>query len=196
MMGLRRTSNISAWKFLRLPYTPLPVFGQRSCNRTWRAVLYDNFTKLYDHGLRISVPRKTGIPIAARPPSPGTRTPAFPRASCRTGKKPTLRKVDFHYHEHSDGPGIEGAAMPAVCEHISQIRDVTPSAKGCEDCLKMGDTWVHLRICLQCGHVGCCDQSKNKHATKHFQKTVHPIIQSFQPGESWKWCYVDRLFIE
>lgn len=86
--------------------------------------------------------------------------------------------------------------MPAVCEHISQIRDVKPSSKGCEDCLKTGDTWVHLRICLQCGHVGCCDSSKNKHATKHFQKTTHPIMQSFQPGESWRWCFVDQVYIE
>jgi hypothetical protein len=85
-----------------------------------------------------------------------------------------------------DYPGIEGGAMPAVCEHISQIRDVKPSAKGCEECLKTGDTWVHLRICLHCGHVGCCDSSKNKHATKHFQKTGHPIMQSFEPGESWR----------
>lgn len=86
--------------------------------------------------------------------------------------------------------------MPAVCEHIGQIRDVKPSAKGCEDCLKTGDTWVHLRICLQCGHVGCCDSSKNKHATKHFQETTHPIMQSFQPVESWRWCFVDQVYIE
>jgi uncharacterized UBP type Zn finger protein len=86
--------------------------------------------------------------------------------------------------------------MPAVCEHINQIHDVKPSAKGCEDCLKIGDTWMHLRLCLQCGHVGCCDSSKNRHATKHFQKTAHPIIQSFEPGESWRWCYVDQLFME
>lgn len=86
--------------------------------------------------------------------------------------------------------------MTAVCEHMSEIRDVKPSAKGCEDCLKTGDTWVHLRICLQCGHVGCCDSSKNKHATKHFHEAGHPIMQSFQPGESWKWCYVDQIYIE
>jgi uncharacterized UBP type Zn finger protein len=90
----------------------------------------------------------------------------------------------------------KGTSMPAVCAHTSQIRDVKPSANGCEDCLKTGDSWVHLRICLQCGHVGCCDASKNKHATKHFQMTAHPIIQSFQPGESWRWCYVDQIFME
>jgi uncharacterized UBP type Zn finger protein len=83
--------------------------------------------------------------------------------------------------------------MAKTCTHIDQIRDVAPSAQGCEDCLKTGDTWVHLRKCLICGHVGCCDSSKNKHATKHFHATHHPIIQSFEPGEDWRWCYIDNL---
>ena len=83
--------------------------------------------------------------------------------------------------------------MAMNCSHLDQIRDVTPSANGCEDCLKIGDTWVHLRECLICGHVGCCDSSKNKHATKHFHATGHPIVQSFQPGEDWRWCYVDQV---
>jgi uncharacterized UBP type Zn finger protein len=78
------------------------------------------------------------------------------------------------------------------CEHMSQIRDVTPSGNGCEECLKTGDTWVHLRMCLICGHVGCCDASKNKHASKHFQATSHPIMRSLEPGEDWGWCYVDE----
>jgi len=83
------------------------------------------------------------------------------------------------------------------CTHLDTIRDdVRPSARGCEDCLKTGDTWVHLRLCTSCGHVGCCDQSKNRHATKHFHSTKHPIIRSFQPGENWLWCYVDELFME
>jgi uncharacterized UBP type Zn finger protein len=82
-----------------------------------------------------------------------------------------------------------------VCTHLDEIRDVTPSANGCEECLKMGDTWVHLRMCLECGHVGCCDSSKNKHATKHFHATSHPIMQSFQPGEDWRWCYVDEMYV-
>jgi uncharacterized UBP type Zn finger protein len=83
--------------------------------------------------------------------------------------------------------------MAKQCTHLDQIRQVTPSAQGCEECLKMGDTWVHLRECLICGHVGCCDSSKNKHATKHFHATKHPIIQSFQPGEDWRWCYIDQV---
>lgn len=83
--------------------------------------------------------------------------------------------------------------MKKVCSHLDQIKEnVVASANGCEDCLKIGDTWVHLRICLTCGHVGCCDSSKNKHATKHFHDTNHAIMQSFQPDESWLWCYVDE----
>ena len=78
------------------------------------------------------------------------------------------------------------------CAHINQIRDVRPSADGCEDCLAIGDQWVQLRLCLECGHVGCCDSSVNRHATKHFHKTKHPVIRSFEPGESWRWCYVDE----
>jgi uncharacterized UBP type Zn finger protein len=80
------------------------------------------------------------------------------------------------------------------CDHLAKIREVTPSAKGCEKCLEMGDTWVHLRMCMVCGHVGCCDNSKNKHATGHFHETSHPIMRSFEPGESWMWCYPDKLF--
>ena len=81
------------------------------------------------------------------------------------------------------------------CDHTDQIRDVEPSAQGCEECLQMGDAWVQLRECLTCGHVGCCDASKNKHATKHFHSTGHPIVQSFQPGEDWRWCYVDEVLL-
>lgn len=81
------------------------------------------------------------------------------------------------------------------CRHVNDIGPVIPSAVGCEDCLKTGDSWVHLRLCMTCGHVGCCDNSKNKHATKHFHTTGHPIIRSFERGESWLWCYVDEHFM-
>ena len=84
--------------------------------------------------------------------------------------------------------------MSATCTHLDQIRDVTPSAQGCEECLAMGDAWVHLRECLICGHVGCCDSSKNKHAIAHWHTTEHPVVESAQPGESWRWCFVDDLF--
>ena len=86
--------------------------------------------------------------------------------------------------------------MAAHCAHLEQIQEVTPSAKGCEDCLRIGDSWMHLRLCLTCGHVGCCDSSPNKHATKHFHTTQHPVIKSFEPGEAWGYCYPDELFFE
>ena len=76
--------------------------------------------------------------------------------------------------------------------HVSMIRPVTPHANGCEECLMIDSAWVHLRLCLTCGHVGCCDSSPNRHARKHFHATDHPIIQSFEPGQGWRWCYVDE----
>ena len=83
------------------------------------------------------------------------------------------------------------------CLHLFEIGNVTPrTPNGCEECLKIGDRWLHLRLCLTCGHVGCCDDSKNKHATKHFHSTNHPLIKSFEPGEEWGWCYIDELFFE
>ena len=86
--------------------------------------------------------------------------------------------------------------MAGKCKHLSEVREVTPSAQGCEDCLKTGDSWVHLRMCLTCGHVGCCDSSKNKHATKHFHATTHPVMKSAQPHEQWGWCYVDEIYLQ
>ena len=87
--------------------------------------------------------------------------------------------------------------MAETCEHLAEVRDVTPrTPEGCEECLKTGDAWVHLRLCETCGHVGCCDDSKNRHATKHFRRTHHPVIKSFEPGEQWGYCYVDELFFE
>ena len=85
--------------------------------------------------------------------------------------------------------------MASVCTHLDQVHDVAPRTEGCEECLQMGDTWVHLRMCLTCGHVGCCDSSKNKHATAHWRSTDHPVVESAQPGESWRWCFVDDLFV-
>ncbi len=82
------------------------------------------------------------------------------------------------------------------CTHLDHIHDVKPSSNGCEDCLKIGATWVQLRECLECGSVGCCDSSPNQHATKHFHTTNHPIMRSIEPGQSWKWCYVDEAMLE
>ncbi len=82
------------------------------------------------------------------------------------------------------------------CNHLDQVRDVTPSADGCEDCLRIGSWWVHLRLCRTCGHAGCCDSSPNRHASKHFRATGHPIAQSLEAGEDWLWCFVDEAAFE
>lgn len=86
--------------------------------------------------------------------------------------------------------------MIKTCTHLDMIRRVTPSAAGCEECLRSGDAWVELRLCRTCGHVGCCDSSRNRHATKHYRATGHPIVRSFQPGEQWSWCYVDEVYLD
>ena len=83
----------------------------------------------------------------------------------------------------------------AGCTHLDHVHDVTPSAQGCEECLKTGDRWVHLRVCMECGHVGCCDSSPNKHATAHYHATGHPVIRSVEPGETWGWCYEDKVML-
>jgi signal transduction histidine kinase len=85
--------------------------------------------------------------------------------------------------------------MDSICTHLNLIRDVAPGAAGCEECLKSGDAWVHLRMCMICGHVGCCDESKNRHASAHFHGTSHPIMRSMEPGEDWMWCYEDQVLI-
>jgi len=83
------------------------------------------------------------------------------------------------------------------CTHLDQITpEVTSDQPGvCKECIALHDDWVHLRMCLTCGHVGCCDSSKNTHAIKHFQETGHAIMQSAQPGEDWKWCYIDQIYL-
>jgi uncharacterized UBP type Zn finger protein len=99
------------------------------------------------------------------------------------------------------GPGTQLSLKERIvadipCSHLDQIREVTPSADGCEDCLRIGGRWVHLRMCLTCGHVGCCDQSPNRHATAHFHAAGHPLVQSREPGETWVWCYLDEELFE
>jgi uncharacterized UBP type Zn finger protein len=86
--------------------------------------------------------------------------------------------------------------MAATCTHLDTIKNVHPHTKGCEECLKVGQSWVHLRLCTHCGHVGCCDSSIGKHATGHYHATKHPIIRSFEPGEDWCFCYPDELTFE
>jgi hypothetical protein len=82
------------------------------------------------------------------------------------------------------------------CTHLDQINDVEPLTQGCGECLKTGSRWVHLRLCLTCGGVNCCDSSPNRHATKHFHSSGHPLVQSVEPGEDWIWCFVDELAME
>jgi uncharacterized UBP type Zn finger protein len=84
----------------------------------------------------------------------------------------------------------------ANCTHADQVKVTRPdSVEGCEDCLKIGGKWVHLRICLTCGHVGCCDNSPNRHARAHYGETKHPLIQSVEPGEKWVYCFEDNTLM-
>jgi uncharacterized UBP type Zn finger protein len=82
-----------------------------------------------------------------------------------------------------------------ACSHLGEVavRELPAEVAGCEDCLRSGGRWLHLRICLTCGHVGCCDDSPNQHATAHNHATSHPLIRSLEPGEEWSWCYVDEV---
>lgn len=87
--------------------------------------------------------------------------------------------------------------MATRCAHLAQIRAVDPSPpEGCAECLRSGGRWVHLRMCLTCGHIGCCDSSPGKHATKHFHGTGHAMVRSYERGEDWAWCYADELYFE
>lgn len=83
--------------------------------------------------------------------------------------------------------------MANPCTHRKFInKDAEPASEGCEQCIQAGDEWVQLRMCMTCGHVGCCDSSKNRHANEHYIETGHPIIKSHQSGENWKWCFIDE----
>jgi len=81
------------------------------------------------------------------------------------------------------------------CGHLGAMPDAAPRTRGCEDCTRLGQRWVHLRVCSSCGYVGCCDSSRNRHATAHFFATAHPIVRSLEPGETWRWCYVDETAV-
>ena len=85
--------------------------------------------------------------------------------------------------------------LVSACTHLETVTvtELPPSVAGCEDCLRTGGVWLHLRICLECGHVGCCDDSPNKHATAHYRSSDHPLIRSLEPGEEWSWCYADEV---
>jgi uncharacterized UBP type Zn finger protein len=95
-------------------------------------------------------------------------------------------------------PHDTNVTLTNPCAHVAEttIRSVRRPSKGCEDCLKIGSDWVHLRECLTCGHVGCCDSSPHRHATAHFRQTRHPIVSSVEPEETWCWCYIDERMLE
>jgi thioredoxin reductase (NADPH) len=88
----------------------------------------------------------------------------------------------------------------SICSHLEEAAErehgVRPKSHGCSECLASGGVWVHLRLCLTCGHVGCCDNSPNRHATKHHAHTNHPVIRSYEPGEAWAYCYPDQAYVE
>jgi uncharacterized UBP type Zn finger protein len=83
-----------------------------------------------------------------------------------------------------------------ICQHEVDLEPAPPRTPGSEECLKLGTPWVHLRLCLTCGRVGCCDSSPGRHATRHFHRTTHPVVASFEPGERWAWCYVDQTELD
>jgi uncharacterized UBP type Zn finger protein len=85
--------------------------------------------------------------------------------------------------------------MPQACSHLDQVREVAPNGTGCEECLKSGQRWVALRMCLTCGHVGCCDSSPGRHATAHFHSSGHAVIRSAEPGQDWRWWYADQAYV-
>ena len=96
---------------------------------------------------------------------------------------------------HAPDPPPRQRPQVVPCSHRDHIKlsALPGSVDGCEDCLALGEPWLNLRICLECGHVGCCDESPNRHATAHANATQHPLIRSLEPGEGWAWCYIDRV---
>ena len=118
--------------------------------------------------------------------------------ACEPARSANLSEAAMGSRERTDiDPQQTVTLVPSegTCGHVAQLHAVHPSARGCEDCLKTGDTWVHLRVCMTCGHVGCCDSSPNTHATRHFHATAHPIVRSLERGEQWGWCYVDEVML-
>ena len=113
----------------------------------------------------------------------------FQGSSVATFQESELRRSNCDF---SNWRSIE-CAMHSQCTHLNQIKLTSTHTHVCEDCVRTGDRWVHLRLCLTCGHVGCCDSSKNKHATRHFREVAHPLVRSIEPGERWTWCYVDQV---
>src|SRR6516164_6205160 len=141
-------------------------------------------------------------PTASSRPRP-TRLLSPPCASTRSiGLAPRRSHASLALESvgvGAPGPPEEVLRTPeeavTVCTHLDQVRvtQLPEAVDGCEECLRSGDPWLHLRICLECGHVGCCDDSPNRHASAHSGSSSHPIIRSLEPGEVWSWCYVDEV---
>lgn len=142
----------------------------------------------------------------------------LPYEAVRASRSPSLRVLEFFEDtyraaaelgrwnraelesERVDPITTKEQTMDESCDHLEQAahreQQTVPRSQGCEDCLRIGSDWVHLRLCLECGHVGCCDSSPHRHATHHFHATGHPVIRSFEPGEAWGYCYRDRILVE
>jgi len=91
---------------------------------------------------------------------------------------------------------FQDSDVNTTCTHLDQIKTHSKRTEGCEECEALGQGWVHLRLCLTCGHVGCCDDSEGKHATAHFKASDHALMKSIEPGESWGWCFVDKVMFQ
>ena len=159
-------------------FTPTP----RRPRRAWKAT---PFSPPPPRGTRNWASSFCATKMCAPPPTP---QPRYARSSPPCTKRPPNAA-------NGTGPRsnpLEEKTMAKKCTHLDGIHFKNTDKHVCEDCVKLGDDWVHLRLCLSCGHVGCCDSSKNKHATKHFHHAKHPLVRSIEPGESWVWCYVDE----
>ncbi|HTL31280.1 MAG TPA: cation:proton antiporter [Tepidisphaeraceae bacterium] len=172
----------------------LPTMRDAGIERAKMLVIADDDAETTERAITIARALRDDLPIFVRIPD-ASASPTMKEAGAQTVVAGDASRAAALLDDIRKSYQKPGAAMPSGCTHVSEIRDVSPNTNGCEECLKMGDTWVHLRVCKICGHVGCCDSSKNKHATKHFHATKHPIVQSIEPGEDWMWCYVDQVFI-
>src|SRR5207244_1423363 len=128
-------------------------------------------------------------PAGRRSPTTRSTGPTGTRGPRPRGKSRLQPDVDWPMSRLV----YEGTHHMTTCTHLDhvQITNLPDSVQGCQECLATGDPWLHLRICLECGNVGCCDDSPNRHASKHAQRSGHPIIRSLEPGEEWSWCFPD-----
>jgi CPA2 family monovalent cation:H+ antiporter-2 len=175
----------------------LPTLKDAGIDRARLMVIADDDAETTERAIIVAKTQRPGLPIFARIHE-ASALPAIKGAGAEVVLAGDTDQANALLDRIIEIYTKSGAAMTSAngCTHVSQIKDVSPNTDGCEECLKIGDTWVHLRLCKICGHVGCCDSSKNKHATKHFHATKHPVVQSIEPGEDWMWCYVDEVFIE